>query len=80
VTPSRGAPPHPGQTNGVETYTHVVKGIKDVVAQQAHEYGDNTVWEARRIELAHFVRDEMRSQDSVTCRSCHDAKVIRPVS
>ena len=36
--------------------------------------------EARRIELAHEVRDEMRAQDSVTCRSCHDRRAIQPTS
>jgi cytochrome c-type protein NapC len=80
VTPSCGDCHVPATNWFVETYTHIVKGIKDVVAQQAHDYTDTAVWEARRVELAHLVRDEMRSQDSVTCRSCHDAQVIRPPS
>jgi cytochrome c-type protein NapC len=62
----------------VETYTHAVKGLKDVIAQSTHDYSDPAVWEARRIELAHFVRNEMRSQKSVTCRSCHEVESIRP--
>jgi nitrate/TMAO reductase-like tetraheme cytochrome c subunit len=80
VTPSCGACHIPATNWFVETYTHVTKGIKDVVAQSMHDYSDAAAWEARRIELAHFVRDEMRTQDSVTCRSCHDAQAIRPAS
>jgi nitrate/TMAO reductase-like tetraheme cytochrome c subunit len=64
----------------VETYTHAAKGIKDIIAQMTHDFSDAAVWEARRIELAHFVREEMRGQDSVTCRSCHTAAIIRPAS
>jgi len=64
----------------VETYTHVIKGTKDVIAQISHNYDDAAVWEARRKQLADFVREEMRSQDSVTCRSCHDATVVHPAS
>lgn len=64
----------------VETYTHAKSGIRDVVAEYTHNYSDPSIWATRRIELAHEVRDVMRSQDSVTCRSCHDAKVISPKS
>jgi len=80
VRPSCGDCHIPATNWFVETYTHVIKGIKDVVAQGTHDYDDAAVWDARRIELAHFVRDEMRSHDSVTCRSCHSADAIRPAS
>jgi nitrate/TMAO reductase-like tetraheme cytochrome c subunit len=64
----------------VETYTHVTSGVRDVVAETTHIYSDPSVWETRRVALAHEVRGLMRKQDSVTCRSCHDAKAISPKS
>ena len=64
----------------VETYTHVTSGVRDVIAENTHSYGDPKIWEPRRVELAHEVRDLMRAQDSVTCRSCHDAKAVAPKS
>ena len=80
VRPSCGDCHIPATNWFVETYTHVIKGIKDVVAQMTHNYDDAAVWEARRRELADFVRLEMREQNSVTCRSCHDANSIVPAS
>jgi len=64
----------------VETYSHVTEGIKDIVAEHTNNFSDAAVWEARRIELAGQVREQMRRQDSVTCRGCHDASVINPAS
>jgi nitrate/TMAO reductase-like tetraheme cytochrome c subunit len=64
----------------IETYTHVVRGLKDVISENTHNFSDPKVWDAYRIELADVARKEMRSQDSVTCRSCHDPQVIRPAS
>ncbi len=64
----------------VETYTHVVRGLKDVVSENTHNFSDPKVWEAYRIELAEVARKEMRGQDSVTCRFCHDPQAIRPAS
>ena len=64
----------------VETYTHVASGVRDVWAEATNNFSDPKVWEARRIALAHEVRDIMRRQNSVTCRSCHDASDIRPTS
>ena len=64
----------------VETYTHVTSGVRDVVAEYTHNYSDPKVWEKRRVELAHEVRNVMRAQDGITCRSCHDAKKIEPKS
>lgn len=64
----------------VETYTHAADGIRDAFAEATHDYGNPAVWAARRVELAHEVRDEMRREDSVTCRSCHEAAVIEPTS
>jgi nitrate/TMAO reductase-like tetraheme cytochrome c subunit len=64
----------------VETYAHASSGIRDVIAETFGKFDDPAVWEKRRIELAHSVREEMRGQDSVTCRGCHDASAIRPAS
>jgi len=64
----------------VETYTHVSSGIRDVIAEYANNFSDARTWETRRVELAHDVRAQMRAQDSVTCRSCHDATAVEPVS
>lgn len=64
----------------VETYTHAAQGLKDVYSTWTHDFDEPGVWEAYRVELAHAVREEMREQDSVTCRSCHDAAEITPAS
>jgi cytochrome c-type protein NapC len=64
----------------VETYTHAASGLRDMYAEYTHDFSDAKTWEAHRVALAHEVRDVMRAQDSVTCRSCHDAKTINPKS
>jgi len=64
----------------VETYTHVSSGARDVFAEFTHNFSEPKLWEMRRIELAPKVAAEMRSEDSITCRSCHDANVIQPAS
>ena len=64
----------------VETYAHVKSGLRDSIAEVTHNYSDPKIWEARRVELAHEVRNVMRGQDSVTCRSCHDASSVSPKS
>jgi cytochrome c-type protein NapC len=64
----------------VETYTHVASGMRDVIAEFTNDFGNPNVWEIRRVALAHEVRDIMRRQDGVTCRSCHIPDSIQPVS
>ena len=64
----------------VETYTHLTSGARDVYAEYTHDFSDPKAWEAHRVALAHEVRDKMRTQDSVTCRSCHDGKTVQPTS
>ncbi len=49
------------------TYTHIVKGIKDLWAQVRFDYEDPKVWEAQRGRLADAVRDGLRANESVTC-------------
>lgn len=63
-----------------ETYSHAVDGLRDGVAEFTHNYSDPAVWSARLPALAARVREEMRSQDSLTCRKCHDAARIHPAS
>ena len=64
----------------VETYTHVASGAKDAYFELTTNFSDPKVWAARRVELATEVRTDMHNQDSVTCRSCHDANAIQPTS
>jgi nitrate/TMAO reductase-like tetraheme cytochrome c subunit len=64
----------------VETFAHVSSGLKDVVAEYFHSFDDPAAWQKRRTELAVKVRDQMRRNDSITCRKCHDAAAIRPTS
>jgi nitrate/TMAO reductase-like tetraheme cytochrome c subunit len=63
-----------------ETYTHVASGVRDVWAELTNNFSDPKIWDLRRVALAHEVRDLMRRQDSITCRSCHAAADIRPTS
>ena len=63
----------------VETYAHAASGAaRRRSPKKTHNYSDPAIWDTRRVELAHEVRDVMRAQDSVTCRSCHDAAAIQP--
>jgi nitrate/TMAO reductase-like tetraheme cytochrome c subunit len=64
----------------IETYVHVTSAVKDVIAEYTHNFDDPALWQKRRIELATKVRDEMRRNDSITCRKCHNAAAIRPTS
>ena len=64
----------------VETYSHVIDGIRDGVAEYTTNVSDPTVWAARLPELAERVRDQMRRDDSSTCRKCHSAVAVHPES
>jgi len=80
VRPSCGGCHIPATNWFIETYTHVSSGIRDIIAEWTHNYSDPKIWEARRAELAPEVVAKMRRQNSVTCRSCHDANAIKPAS
>ena len=80
VRPSCGDCHIPRNNWFIETYTHVTSGAKDVFVESTHNFSDPGVWEARRIELEPEVRAEMHAQDSITCRSCHDASAIMSTS
>ncbi len=60
------------------TYTHIVNGIGDLWGEFTLDYKDPKVWEAERPRLAYAVRDWLRANDSVTCRSCHTQDAIKP--
>jgi nitrate/TMAO reductase-like tetraheme cytochrome c subunit len=64
----------------VETYVHGMSAVRDMFAEFTHDYSRPGVWSARRKELAEKVREEMRANDSLTCRRCHDAAAIMPAS
>jgi len=64
----------------VETYTHVSSGIRDAIAEMTTDFKDQKAWDARRVELAKEVRDDMRAQDNVTCKHCHTVSSIKPSS
>jgi len=64
----------------VETYVHAASAVRDVIAENTHDYSDPKIWAARRVALAQEVRAIMRAQDSITCRHCHNAAAIQPTS
>ncbi len=80
VSPSCGQCHIPMTNWFAETYEHMSTGIRDIIAENTHNFEDPAVWGKRRIELANEVRLKMREQDSITCRSCHDATKITPMS
>jgi cytochrome c-type protein NapC len=63
-----------------ETYVHGTSAIRDMYAEFTHDYSKPGVWNARRKELAKKEREQMRANDSFSCRRCHDAAAIRPAS
>jgi len=72
---------HVSATNWfTETYSHAIDGIRDGIAEYTHNYSDPAVWAARLPDLAQRVQDEMRREDSLTCRKCHNAAQIHPAS
>jgi len=64
----------------VETYAHISAGITDGIAELRGAGRDPAAWAARLPALADAVREEMRRDDSATCRKCHDAGTIHPAS
>jgi nitrate/TMAO reductase-like tetraheme cytochrome c subunit len=80
VIPSCGDCHIPKSNWFVETYAHASSGIRDLLAETFNNFDDPATWEARRVALADEVREQMRRSDSATCRNCHDANAIQPVS
>lgn len=51
--------------------THVLDGARELVLEFRHDYSDIKKFNARRPEMAHDARMNLKRWDSVTCRSCH---------
>lgn len=51
--------------------THVVDGARELVLEFKHDYSDIKKFNARRPEMAHDARMNLKRWDSVTCRACH---------
>lgn len=51
--------------------THVVDGAREIVLELRHDYSDVAKFNARRLEMAHYARMNLKRWDSVTCRACH---------
>jgi len=64
----------------VETYAHVVDGVRDGIAEYSGSVSDPAAWAARLPVLAERVRQEMRDNDGSACRKCHDPAAISPAS
>jgi nitrate/TMAO reductase-like tetraheme cytochrome c subunit len=64
----------------LETYTHVRKGLHDLIAEKTTNFSDQKAWEARRVALAKGVHDDMRAWDNAPCKGCHVVASIKPSS
>ncbi|GIK25995.1 MAG: NapC/NirT family cytochrome c [Rhodocyclaceae bacterium] len=51
--------------------THVVDGARELILEFKNDYSDIKKFDARRPEMAHDARMNLKRWDSVTCRACH---------
>lgn len=51
--------------------THVIDGARELVLEFKNDYSDIRKFNARRSEMAHDARMNLKRWDSVTCRACH---------
>ena len=51
--------------------THVVDGTRELILEFRNDYSDIRKFDARRPEMAHDARMNLKRWDSVTCRACH---------
>ena len=51
--------------------THVVDGARELILEFKNDSSDIKQFDARRPELAHDARMNLKRWDSVTCRACH---------
>ncbi|GMV46149.1 MAG: hypothetical protein AMXMBFR66_15470 [Pseudomonadota bacterium] len=57
---------------------HLVDGSRDLWRELTLDYSDLARFNARRLQMAHQARLEMKRSDSLTCRRCH--RNPRPVA
>jgi nitrate/TMAO reductase-like tetraheme cytochrome c subunit len=51
--------------------SHVIDGARELVLELKNDYSDIRKFDARRPEMAHDARMNLKRWDSVTCRACH---------
>ena len=51
--------------------SHVVDGARELFLESTNDYSDIKKFDARRPEMAHDARMNLKRWDSVTCRACH---------
>lgn len=51
--------------------SHVIDGARELMLEFRNDYSDIKKFDARRPEMAHDARMNMKRWDSVTCRACH---------
>jgi nitrate/TMAO reductase-like tetraheme cytochrome c subunit len=52
-------------------WAHLAGGSRDLFRELTHDYSEVRKFNERRLEMAHHARMEMKTQDSLTCRACH---------
>ena len=53
-------------------------GIHDIYEELTNDFSVPGVWEARREDLAHRVRNWFIETDSAACKSCHTDEKLKP--
>ena len=51
--------------------SHVIDGARELFLEFRNDYSDIKKFDARRPEMAHDARMNLKRWDSVTCRTCH---------
>jgi nitrate/TMAO reductase-like tetraheme cytochrome c subunit len=51
--------------------SHVIDGARELFLEFRNDYSDIKKFDARRPEMAHDARMNLKRWDSVTCRACH---------
>jgi cytochrome c-type protein NapC len=56
---------------GLVLQTHLVEGTRELALELTQDYSDIGRFNARRLEMAHHARMNLKRWDSITCRACH---------
>ncbi len=51
--------------------SHVIDGTRELILEFRNDYSDIKKFDARRPEMAHDARMNLKRWDSITCRACH---------